>query len=136
MRARTAAATCIAGRFFVEPSSFCKANGRFGVLVSHAQACPKVSNVDAAFDELRRGGIQVGEMARRRGEGSTPRRPPNCYVKEEDWTPSPKSVKKSKGRDFKGPPNESGRERYRRFQNPIRATSPRRNGKGWQSETK
>ena len=98
----------------------CKANGN--VLVMHAEACPGVSDLDAAHDELRNGGIRVGTGAMRCGAGSTPRRPRNHLVKEEDWAPETKRLR------ARGPSRISrdyGRDRYLAFQAPIRSSFDR-----------
>ena len=100
--------------------SICQANGR--VLVMHAEVCPGVLDLDAAHEELRRGGVKVGRNAVRRGEGSTPRRPRNSHVREEDWAPSTIAHKKSRGRDYRVS-RDYGRDRYLAFQAPIRSAS-------------
>ena len=98
----------------------CKANGN--VLVMHAEACPGVSDLDAAHDELRGGGIRVGWRGRRRGEGSTPRRPRNHLVKEEDWA---ESTKRRRGYGPHGMSRDYQRNRYLAFQAPIRSSFDR-----------
>ena len=88
----------------------------------HAEACPGVSDLDAAHDELRNGGIRVGTGAMRCGAGSTPRRPRNHLVKEEDWAPETKRLR------ARGPSRISrdyGRDRYLAFQAPIRSSFDR-----------
>lgn len=105
----------------------CKANGRYGILVTHAEACPGVSDLDAAHAELRRGGIRVGSRAMERGEGSTPRRPRNHLLKEEDLSPKTKRIRAC------GPARpcsrDHGRNRYLAFQAPIRSSfDPARTG--------
>ena len=100
----------------------CRGNG--AVLVMHAEACPGVLNLDAAHDELRRGGVRVGRNSGVRGEGSTPRRPRHHLVKEEDLA---ESTKRRRGRPG-GPPRLSrdhGRDRYLAFQAPIRPEDSR-----------